>query len=243
MVKKIYDRYEISAQFPGGGWQQVLFREFEATLTSESRPFPCIFGVAGLKTNQLRFAFPDLLDAKSIADALHEFLPNARAFGLNTSLVVFSRPGPVRALQHYRSQFWATMRGLAEIDPTAWPTDVPESLDSPGWEFCFAGEPIFVVCNTPAHVLRQSRRSTSFMLTFQPRWVFDNIASRGAAMQMSVAKVRERLRPYDLIAASPSLGTYGDSENREFAQYFLDDSNEPARCPFHTLVEKKEQAA
>lgn len=242
-MSEIFDRSQIATQFARDSWQQVLFREFEATLTSESRPFPCVFGVAGFRTNQLRFAFPDPVSAQSIAGPLRQFLPNARGFGRNTSLVVLSRPGPVRALDAYRRQFWNLMRDLAVIDRSPWPAEIPEALDTPAWEFCFAGEPIFVVCNTPAHVLRQSRRSTSFMMTFQPRWVFDHILGSSDAADKAVSKVRERLSSYDLLSVSPSLGRYGDPENREFAQYFLGDTNERPKCPFHLLNEKKEQAA
>ena len=29
-------------------WQRVLFAEFEAQMSSEARPFPCVFGVAAV---------------------------------------------------------------------------------------------------------------------------------------------------------------------------------------------------
>jgi uncharacterized protein len=59
--------------------------------------------------------------------------------------------------------------------------------------------------------------------------------------------VRKRLEPFDLIAPSPVLGTYGQDANREYQQYFLDDMNEAQTCPFHKLKTinppKKENAA
>lgn len=238
-----FDRTEIAAAFVAGDWRQILFKEFEATLTSDARPFPCVFGVAGLKANQLRFAFPDPLTPETLAPLLKVYLAKARSYGPNTSLVVFGRPGPVQCLEAYKAKFWDLLKGLAAIDNHPWPADIPEALDTPGWEFSFAGEPIFVVCNTPAHVHRQSRRSTGFMMTFQPRWVFDNILGSEVAAERAYQMVRERLVAYDLLAASPALGRYGEPENREFAQYFLGDDNERARCPFHSLTPKKEQAA
>jgi uncharacterized protein len=239
----LFDRHEISSAIGVNDWRQVLFKEFEAALISSARPFPCIFGVAGLKANQLRFAFPDPLTPEALAPLLKSYLSKARSYGPNTSLVILSRPGPVRGLDAYRLQFWSLLSGLAAIDDHPWPADIPEVLDTPGWEFSFAGEPIFVVCNTPAHVHRQSRRSTGFMMTFQPRWVFDTILGSEVAAAKAFAKVRERLASYDLIPASPALGQYGDPDNREFAQYFLDDDNERAVCPFHSLTKQKEQAA
>ena len=51
--------------------------------------------------------------------------------------------------------------------------------------------------------------------------------------------IRRRLRAYDDVAPSPTLGNYGEPDNREWKQYFLpdrDDAQDPddgaARCPF-----------
>jgi FPC/CPF motif-containing protein YcgG len=108
------------------------------------------------------------------------------------------------------------------------------------WEFSFAGEPIFVVCSTPAHVMRQSRRSSAFMMTFQPRWVFDKILGTEKAAAAAFAKVRERLVPFDTTGPSPLLGHYGNPEGREYSQYFLYDDNQiPPECPFHRLAQSK----
>lgn len=104
------------------------------------------------------------------------------------------------------------------------------------WEFCFNGEPIFVVCMTPAHTLRQSRRSSGFMLTFQPRWVFDDILGIQEKATSSFQLVRERLKQYDFLNLSPSLGKYGDIDNREWKQYFLNEDNDTvSKCPFYKL--------
>lgn len=242
-INSYLDRFQVEDVFGPNDWQWGLFKEFEATLTSDARPFPCVFGVAGLKANQLRFAFLDPLDGETLAQVLVPYLSRARTYGPNTSLVVISRPGPVRSLVDYRQRFWSLLGELAAIDRHPWPGDIPEELDTPGWEFSFAGEPIFVVCNTPAHILRQSRRSTSFMMTFQPRWVFDNILGSEVAAERAYEKVRSRLAAYDLLPTSPALGRYGDADNREFAQYFLGDDNGQPRCPFHSISKNKEKAA
>ena len=242
-MPRYYNCHEVEDHFDASDWRAIVFKEFEATLLSETRPFPCVFGVAGLKTNQLRFAFADPLNGPELARTLGAYLARARTYGPNTSLVVFSRPGPALPLETYRRRFWSILSELAACDDHPWPGDIPEALDTPGWEFSFAGEPIFVVCNTPAHVMRQSRRATTFMMTFQPRWVFDSILGSEAAAERAYAKVRSRLANFDLLPASPALGRYGEAGNREFAQYFLGDDNERAQCPFHSLTPKKEQAA
>ena len=232
-----HSRADIRAAFAPSSWQRVLFDEFESTLLSSSRPFPCVFGVSGLKKDHVRVAFPDPLDGKTLAPILQDYVLNARKYGRMTSLIVFGRPGPVQDMESYRDRFWSLLASLEYLDVSPRPQTIPTALDSPGWEFCFAGEPIFVVCNTPAHVLRQSRRSTSFMITFQPRWVFDGITdSDDPAVLRSLQIVRDRLQTFDAISNFPYLGRYGESENREYRQYFIDDTNEAPACPFHKLT-------
>lgn len=235
-MSRYLTRDEVLSTYSNPSWERVVFAEFEATLTSTSRPFPCVFGVSGFKTGKLRYAFVDPLDPEALAPVLADYVGNARAIGRMTSLVVFGRPGPVHSLSVYRDRFWTLLDGLARLDPAPRPEGFPDELDTDEWEFCFAGEPIFVVCNSPAHVLRQSRRSTSFMVTFQPRWVFEGItdSSQPAALRAFDA-VRGRLADFDVIEPAPYLGTYGAPGNREYQQYFIDDSNIPPACPFHAL--------
>ena len=59
--------------------------------------------------------------------------------------------------------------------------------------------------------------------------------SEAPAAKRSLKKVRELLADFDAIAPAPFLGSYGEPENREFRQYFIDDSNAPPECPFHRL--------
>jgi FPC/CPF motif-containing protein YcgG len=99
--------------------------------------------------------------------------------------------------------------------------------------------------------MRQSRRSSAFMLTFQPRWVFEKILGTEKAANAAFAEVRKRLIPYDSASPSPHLGRYGAADGREYQQYFLHDDNESGGgCPFAKLaqskpsqIEGKEQAA
>jgi len=89
-------------------------------------------------------------------------------------------------------------------------------------------------------VLRQSRRPSAFMLTFQPRWVFEKILGTEKAAEAAFAEVRRRLIPFDGTSPSPLLGRYGDDEGREYHQYFLYDDNEVAsKCPFMRLAQHK----
>lgn len=231
----IFTVEEIRSRFGKDTWQRKVFSELDSALLSDARPFPCIYGVAGHKAGQIRYGFAETLTAESIAAALDTYLPQARDFGPNTSLALFEAPSEISSIQAYFERFWSLLKGVAEIDKTAWPTEVPEETDAPLWEFCYAGEPIFVVCTTPAHVLRQSRRSSTFMLTFQPRWVFDRILGTDHAAQKSFSAVRSRLKAYDFLPPSPALGKYGADGIREAEQYFLDDTSTSLACPFHKL--------
>jgi len=242
---------EVGSNYAVSSWQSVMFSEFEAQMSSESRPFPCIFGVTGYRADQLRYLFLDPFDVESLGNQLAHYVTESRSLGPNTSLVVFTRPRPVQTLDTYYRKMWLTLDQLARLDKSAWPETIPEQIDHPMWEFSFAGEPIFVVCSTPAHVMRQSRRSSAFMLTFQPRWVFEKILGTEKAASAAFAEVRKRLIPYDSTSPSPLLGRYGNNDGREYQQYFLpDDNNAEAGCPFAKLaqtkvaqIEDREQAA
>lgn len=231
----LHDIETIKSTYAHGSWQRVVFAEFESSLGNQARPFPCVFGAKGWSDNQLRYVFLDHLDAGRVAQVLTAYLPAARGLGKHTSLVVFTAPSAVRDMDSYQAQFWNFLKDLSALDHVPWPKDTPEELDDARWEFCFGGEPIFVVCSTPAHVLRQSRRASTLTLTMQPRWVFDSILGTPSSSKKSFALVRSRLAPYDAIDVSPFLGPYGDAGSREYAQYFLPDHNGPASCPYATL--------
>jgi FPC/CPF motif-containing protein YcgG len=231
---------EVVSNYAVSSWQSVLFSEFEAQMSSEARPFPCIFGVTGYRLDQLRYLFLDPFDVEVLGGQLEKFVAESRSHGPNTSLVVFTRPRPVQTLEAYHKKFWLMLDQLALLDKSPWPEAIPEQIDHPMWEFSFAGEPIFVVCSTPAHVMRQSRRSSAFMLTFQPRWVFEKILGTEKAAAAAFAEVRKRLIPYDGTAPSPLLGRYGAQDGREYQQYFLHDDNEAETgCPFAKLAQAK----
>jgi FPC/CPF motif-containing protein YcgG len=238
-----FARSDIIRSFPEDDWRLPVFREFASTLESEARPFPCLYGITGYRTNQLRFAFLENIEAARLAPILEDYIKNARSFGPQTTLVVLSRPGGVEPLETYRRRFWTLLSRLSEVDKSKWPEGIPQELDHPAWEFCFAGEPIFVACNTPAHVLRQSRRSSALMLLFQPRWVFDRILTTPEKAQAVFETVRRRLLGYDLLPPAPSLGRYGDPAVREYQQYFLSERSDKPKCPFTRLNKNSDHAS
>lgn len=115
--------------------------------------------------------------------------------------------------------------------------NIPVNPNNSLWEFSFSGEPIFVVCNTPSQKARRSRYSKNFMITFQPRWVFDGVIGSDAPNSDKIKnEIRRRLSLFDDIQPSPDLDAYGSNDNHEWKQYFLQNTNELKThgCPFHS---------
>ncbi|MET8661491.1 YqcI/YcgG family protein [Streptomyces griseus] len=235
----------IAPQVIGGlpAWGVPYAKELLDTLNSVEAPFPCTFAVSAAKKSGLRFGFiDDDNDPRSweaLPGIIRSYLETYRSISRETSLIVLFRPGqeePGKVGDYYQ-KFWDVLQFLHERDTEAWPAEIPQDTDDKHWEFSFGGTPIFVVCNTPAHTARKSRSNPCFMITFQPRWVFEELdpeTSRGLAARRVI---RNRLRAFDGSDPSPELGNYGDPDNREWKQYFLFDENEAKApvCPFrHT---------
>ena len=141
MERLFLRRGEVAASFAVSSWQSVMFSEFEAQMSSEARPFPCVFGVAGHRQDQLRYLFLDPYDIAVLGEQLAHYVAESRSYGSNTSLVVFTRPRPVQTLDAYYRKLWLTLDQLARFDKSPWPADIPEQVDHPMWEFSFASEP------------------------------------------------------------------------------------------------------
>lgn len=240
---RIWDKNEIQ-DIPVKSWEKMAYEYFEKIVIDKERRFPCTLGVAGLAANQLRFGFvhDDINSPEAsinIAAMLQSFIPCAHTFGKNTSLVVFFNETTDLGIENYQKLFWDILKAISALDARAWPRNIPVNPDDALWEFSFGGEPIFVVCNTPSHKARKSRYSKNFMITFQPRWVFDGVIGSDAPNAEKIKKeISKRLSLFDEIPPSPDLGTYGSNDNREWKQYFLYDANEPQThmCPFHKEV-------
>jgi uncharacterized protein len=229
---------EASIIRPVPAWQIEALRSLRSQLLSPSPPFPCIFAVTAAKRRHLRFAFIDsATDPDAWGDLVHvltRYSKIYRTISRTTSLIVFFKPEETPlSLGEYEERFWEILQFLHEHDPKPWPAELPRDPTEPLWEFSFAGEPMFVVCTTPAHRQRRSRSSKGFVITFQPRWVFEDLGIDTRRGRQARERIRKRLRRYDGVPAYPGLGPYGTPEYREWAQYFLPDSNDVAKgeCP------------
>ncbi|MGH3974439.1 MAG: YqcI/YcgG family protein [Pseudonocardiaceae bacterium] len=72
----------------------------------------------------------------------------------------------------------------------------------------------FAVCGTPVHDCRKSRSGPTFLITFQPRWIFEGLEADTPRRATARRVIRERLRLYDDVKPSPELGAYGNAGKR-----------------------------
>ena len=224
---------------PPVAWVEDAVAKFKARMLDETQRFPCIFGVDAVRRGTLRLAAvpagPERVER--LADALRSFLPSCRDLGNRTSLVVFFEPDQrLATVQDYQDHFWSLLQGLHDLDELAWPDDIAADTASSKWEFSFHGEPMFVVANTPLHTRRLSRQFDYFAVTFQPRFVFEGLEEESDQGVRARRIIRKRLSEYDHSVLAPTLGSFGADGNREWSQYFLDDSDAGfdtgTGCPF-----------
>jgi len=237
---------------PPGRWPVLAAELFRERMLSSESPFPCIFGADAARRATLRFAFIPAGDERvpTLAGALREFASVAEELGRRTSLVtIFEFDPRLNSLEAHRDHFWWLLTQLRRRDTAPWPDGISTDPDDPTWEFAFHGMPMFVVANTPHHRRRRSRYFEYFAITFQPRFVFDDLKEGTPSGDNSRTVIRRRLAAYDGVERTPLLASFGAAGTKEWIQYFLRDDNEPvdpdARCPItapHTRRDKEHHA-
>jgi FPC/CPF motif-containing protein YcgG len=223
---------------PPEPWKYDAMARFRERMTQSDTPFPCVFGVDATRRGTLRCVFisAGAKRVPQLAQALSSFVDRAVSYGPRTSLVAFFEPvAELRTIQDYRDHFWHLLSGLRQHDQHPWPEGISTDPEDCYWGYGYHGMPLFIVANTPAHQQRRSRQFEYFTITFQPRFVFDDLAEESPAGRRARKVIRKRLQEYDTVPASPTLASFGKPGSREWTQYFLDDTNEPvssqARCP------------
>lgn len=223
-------------------WEDDALRMFEARMLDKADPFPCVFGVDAVRRKTLRYCFVPSGHRRVavLAQALGVFAARCADLGKRTSMVAFFTPDDgLSSVEDYRQEFWRLLAGLAASDDQARPSGIDGDPDSPEWEFWCFGVPFFVVANTPYHEERRSRFFEYFTITFQPRFVFDDLAANTLAGRNGRKVIRRRLADYDTVPAYPELGSFGEPGNREWVQYYLPDDNQPVprseKCPMSVM--------
>lgn len=87
-------RHEVIEKYKEKNWRHAAFCSLVAELEEETCPYPCVFGVRALATDQLRFSFLNKPDVRQLGKILKTYLASSRSIGSITSLVVFFRARP-----------------------------------------------------------------------------------------------------------------------------------------------------
>lgn len=205
--------------------------------------FPCYFGTNAERAGHLRYTYIDRGDMSHLPTTLTKFLELSRSqHKTRYALALFVEPELYeKPLDFYKEQFWNLLQWLHKHDPKPWPEDMPQDPEHPRWEYCFAGEPMFVFSSTSAYRQRPSRNlGKSLILLFQPRRVFRGIEGGTPGGITARTKIRAKMLKYDGMPYHPEMGSYGDPSSFEWKQYFLPDGNTPVteKCPFYTRENK-----
>ncbi len=219
-------------------WVPRAYAHYRETILDPG--FPCYFGTKAEERDRMRFTYASDDDRDHLPDVLRAFVQHSRAHPKHRSvLIVFFEPdGRRRTLAEDEQRFWELLDWLHARDPEPWPDDVPIDTSSPHWEYCFAGDPMFVFPCIPAYRMRRSRRmGPYYMVCFQPRRVFYGVEQGTPGGERARKRIWEKVRSWDPVEPHPELEhmAYGDLEMREWKQYVLPDDNEPLpqNCPFH----------
>jgi uncharacterized protein len=219
------------------GWVRAAYAAYREVILDPA--FPCYFGTKAEERDRARFCYVRDGEREHLPEALHEFVAHSREHPKHRSVfIVFYEPdGRRRTVAEDEERFWELLDWLHEQDPEPWPDDVPTDPSDPHWEYCFAGDPMFVFPCSPAYRRRLSRRmGPYYMVCFQPRRVFYGVESGSPAGRRAREAIWQRVRDWDPVEPHPELEhmAYGDQEMREWKQYVLPDENTPllARCPF-----------
>jgi FPC/CPF motif-containing protein YcgG len=221
-------------------WWHEAYDALSRTLTASSQKYPCIYAIRAHRNNALRFIF--LNDSETDAAiaafgrALSEYVKICHSLAPHTAFLAFVRADREElTLEEHHSEFWHVLQRLHELDASAWPAHIPTDPAEPLWEFCFSGEPMFALGSGPVHVARRSRYSPVRTISFQPRYMFDELISTPDLLAKARRIIRARVLEMDGFPVHPIIQMYHEEGNREWRQYVVPEDNSPIEgvCPFH----------
>ena len=221
-------------------WWHEAYGDLSRALISSRRKYPCIYAIRAHRDNRLRFVFLDDsgTDAAIAAfgRALSDYVRICHSLAPYTAfLAFFGADREEMTLEEHHGEFWRVLQCLHELDDSPWPAQIPTDPAEPLWEFCFHGEPMFVLGSGPAHVARRSRYSSVRTISFQPRFMFDELISTPVLLSRARGIIRERVLQMDGFPVHPMIQMYHEHGNREWRQYVVPEDNSPIEgaCPFH----------
>ncbi|MDZ3952297.1 YqcI/YcgG family protein [Bacillus thuringiensis] len=242
----LYDKSRITKEMKNGtldDWKVKIHENFYENIIDPYKKFPCYFAVNSEKNGWSRYLFVnsayDENELLKMKDGVYEYIKSYKKIAKRTTLVIFFKPTMKKMLaEDYKKQFWHVLNYLLLNDPEPWNSKIPRDPNNIKWEFCFAGEPIFVVCRAPFYSDRKSRYTEqSLEITLQPRGTLDDITGDTKQGKKIRELIRGKLLEYDDIAIHPDIGDYGENEKYEWKQYILPETNEESvtKCPLTTL--------
>lgn len=225
---------EPGKQIDGPQWVREESGKFGAFLSRGD--YPCNFGRTALLHGNLYSTWVEEDEPVQLPGDVRAFVRAASSLPKQRQpLAVFVRPRESERTQFdYDRRFWSILAYLLDHDDRPWPENVPQNPAEPGWQFCFAGQSIFVFALTPLNRRRLSRNLCDcLVLVFQLRSVFTGIEVGTTAGDVARQRIRARLAAWDEVGRHPSMGDHDELSDDEWRQYFLTDSNEDlhSRCP------------
>lgn len=221
-------------------WTHKTIEHFKETLANPD--FPCLFGRKAVIARTCHIVFAQaarLADdmAQGLAEYIRTIEPIPLKQRIGNPLLVFLETSPDTSLMEQQALAWNVLRQVHVRDPQPWPAQVPQDPHDARWSFCFAGMPLFINMNFPAHRQMKSRNlGKHIAFVINPRESFDEVASASTESGQRIrARIRERVHHYNDGVMPDSLGFFGQDDNFEWKQYQLQEpgSLNPARCPFH----------
>lgn len=230
--------------------------------TLSDKRFPCTFVRAALSMGALSFAHIDLADPGHIPaayDIINDYLQDVEMTAAASSerdaafkvlLLDVEVPEDVTA-EHVRQLGWELMTGLHQHDLARghrWLHEVPTDMQHTNWTYILKETPIFVNMTTTKLSLRQSRNlGRPMVLVIQPTAGLHVIAPVDATGDRIRNTIRARIDKFDGLSHSPLLANSGQHGNSDWAQYFLEDTNEasdwrPPQIPAAGLTDLAEGA-
>lgn len=209
-------------------------------------PFPCYFAPIAKNKGSLRYTYlsgHERSHPDAFVEAVREYQresPHIRPLG---ALLLFVETSPdVTTRGQYEAVFWSLLQYLHDQDVSPWPTTTSPDPDDPQWQFCFGGEPWFLVGKAPFYQRRKSRWADGLMLLVQTQKMLDPVDGYRPEADSIRQRIRAAITQYDGMPPSPDLEVVGDPAFRDWRQYWLRDTNEepgPTRCPLrlHPLLE------
>jgi len=213
-------------------WKAKRYTTFRETMTDGEQPFPCYFAVEAQEQGSIRYTFPESsTDEESLdrlADDIEEFVDIYENIGKYPSLVIMFRPPEQdQPAEVYKNRFWNVLEHLQKVDPEPWPATVPTDPKHPKWQYCFAGEPLFLLARAPFYEARRSRYAPyGLEIDIQPQNTFDDLTGFDDTGQKARTLIKERQAAYDDIERHPDILDHIDPRERQWKKFMLPETNE-----------------